>query len=182
MGCGSGLEKQVRQYEQAHNNHDIETVMSLYTGDIRFEITGSWFRTGKEQVRGLAEWDSVTHSHMAISQIVVHEDTVHFKLREGNDWFRLAGIENMFYDPCIMVFSGGKIKEIRAEVARESILEFQQVWPSIFRWLSENRPDEMRDLIPEGEFVYNASSARQWLSLLQEWREQSAGISGESPH
>ena len=71
----------------------------LYTDDITFEITGSWRRTGKAEVRGIAEWDLVTNSQMIISGIVAGRDTVTFRLKEGNDWFRLIGIEFMYYEP-----------------------------------------------------------------------------------
>ena len=172
FGCIPKLEIQVKTYEQAHNGHDVEKVMSLYTNDISFEIVGAWMKSGKEQVRELAEWDAVTNSHMIISDMEVHADTVIFMLKEGNDWFRLAGIEFMYYEPCRMVFYNGMIKEIKAEVSEESVKAFQEVWPSIFQWLSEERNEELSELMPEGEFVYSAENARKWLSLLSEWREK----------
>jgi hypothetical protein len=173
QGCEPGLEIQVETYEQAHNRHDVEKVMSLYTNDISFEIVGSWKKSGKEQVMGLAEWDAVTNSKMIISDIEIHADTAFFRLKEGNDWFRLAGIEFMYYEPCRMVFYNGMIKEIIAEVTEESLKSFQEVWPPIFQWLSEKRNEELSGLMPGGEFVYSTESARKWLSLLREWREKS---------
>lgn len=160
---------QVKTYELAHNHHDIEKVMSLYDDDITFEITGAWKRTGKEQVRGLAEWDSVTNSHMIISNIEVNEDTVTFSLKEGNDWFRLAGIGLMFYEPCRMVFSDGMIKELKAETTRESIVAFQEAWPPVYQWLAEARSEELSGLMSQGEFIYNAENAEKWISLLKEY-------------
>ena len=171
LGCSPTLENRIETYEQAHNNHDIEKVMSLYTDDIRFEIVGSWIKVGKEQVRDLAEWDAATNSHMIVTDVKVFEDTVTFKLKEGNDWFRLAGIEFMYYEPCKMVFADGLIKELKVEATQESILAFQEVWPSIYQWLLEERKEELSKLISEGEFVYNSENAKKWLSLLKEWRE-----------
>ena len=172
LSCSPTLENRVKTYEQAHNKHDIEKVMSLYTTDITFEIVGTWKKAGKEQVSELAEWDAATNSHMVISDIKVIKDTVTFKLKEANDWFRLAGIEFMYYEPCTMVFFDGLIKELKAEVTQESILAFQEVWPSIYQWISEERNEELSKLISEGEFVYNSENAKKWLSLLNEWREK----------
>ncbi len=166
------LENRVKTYEQAHNKHDVEKVMSLYTNDITFEIVGTWKRAGNKQVRELAEWDAATNSHMIISDIKVIEDTVTFKLKEGNDWFRLAGIEFMYYEPCKMIFQDGLIKEIKAEGTQESIMAFKEVWPSIYQWMSEERNEELSELISEGEFVYNSENAQKWLSLLKEWQEK----------
>ncbi len=109
---------------------------------------------------------------MTISDIKVIEDTVTFKLKEGNDWFRLAGIEFMYYEPCKMIFQDGLIKEIKAEGTQESIMAFKEVWPSIYQWMSEERNEELSELISEGEFVYNSENAQKWLSLLKEWQEK----------
>ncbi len=172
LGCSPTLENRVKTYEQAHNKHDVEKVMSLYTNDITFEIVGTWKKAGNKEVRELAEWDAATNSHMIISDIKVIEDTVTFKLKEGNDWFRLAGIEFMYYEPCKMKFQDGLIKEIKAEVTQESIMAFKEVWPSIYQWMSEERNEELSELISEGEFVYNSENAQKWLSLLKEWQEK----------
>lgn len=171
LGCSPNLEDQVKTYEQVHNRHDIEKVMSLYTKDITFEIVGTWTKVGIEQVRKLAEWDAATNSHMIISDIEIHRDTVTFKLKEGNDWWRLAGIEDLYYEPCRMVFQGGKINQLKAEVTQESMKAFQEVWPAIVQWASKERSEALSELMPEGEFVYSAESAKRWLALLREWRE-----------
>lgn len=175
-GCSSSLENRVKAYEQAHNNHDIEKVMSFYTNDITFEIVGTWKKAGKEQVSELAEWDAATNSLMIISDIKVVKDTVTFKLKEANDWFRLAGIEFMYYEPCRMVFVDGLIKELKAEVTQESSLAFQELWPSIYQWIYEERNEELSELISEGEFIYNSENAKKWVTLLKEWRERDADI------
>jgi len=171
-GCSLSLGDRVKTYEEAHNNHDIDKTMSLYANDITFEIVGSWMKSGKEQVRGLAEWDAATNSQMFISEIYVSGDTVTFKLKEGNDWFALIGIDFMYYEPCSMIFSDGLIKELKAEVSEESRKAFQEVWPPIYQWLSEERSEELSPLIFEREFVYNAANAKTWLSLLKEYRQK----------
>ena len=106
--------------------------MSLYANDITFEVVGIWIKTGKEQVREIAEWDSATNIQMIISDIVISNDTATFRLNEGNDWFRSIGIEYMYYEPCIIVFENGLIKEIKAEVTEESRKSFNEVWPSVY--------------------------------------------------
>ncbi len=39
------------------------------------------------------------------------------------------------------------------------------------QWLSANRPEGHRRLLPDGRFRYDASSARLWLQVLAEWEE-----------
>ncbi len=171
LGCSPNLEDKVKSYELAHNNHDIDKVMSLYTNDITFEIVGIWTKTGKEQVRNIAEWDLATNSHMIISDIEINNDTVTFKLKEGNDWFRLIGIEYMYYEPCKMVFENGFIKEIKAEATEESRNAFIELWPSLYQWLIKEKNEEFSKLITaEGEFIYNLEYAKMWLKLLKVWK------------
>ena len=170
-GCSPTLEDKLRSYEQAHNNHDIEKIISMYSNDARFEIVGSWIRSGKEEILGLAEWDSVTNSRMIITDIKTIGDTVTFKLQEGNDWFRLAGIEYMYYEPCRIVFRNGLITELKAETTAESLGLFMEIWPGVFKWLSAEKGDELSALISGGEFVYNRENAEKWLTLLREWKE-----------
>ena len=172
LGCSANLENKVKSYELAHNSHDVDKIMSLYANDITFEVVGIWIKTGKEQVREIAEWDSATNIQMIISDIVISNDTATFRLNEGNDWFRSIGIEYMYYEPCIIVFENGLIKEIKAEVTEESRKSFNEVWPSFYQWLNEDKNEELSKLITaEGEFIYNRENATKWLSLLMEWKK-----------
>jgi hypothetical protein len=171
ISCSTRLEDRVKSYELAHNIHDIDKVMSLYTNDIKFEVAGAWIKTGKEQVRGIAEWDLATDSEMIISDIKIANDTATFKLKEGNDWFRSIGIEYMYYEPCRMVFEDGLIKEIKAEVTEESRKKFNEMWPPIYQWLNTEKNEELSKLVTvEGEFIYDQEHAAKWLSLLKQWK------------
>jgi hypothetical protein len=177
LGCSTNLEDKVKSYELAHNSHDVDEVMSLYTDDITFEVVGIWIKTGKEQVRGIAEWDLATNSNMIISDIEITEDTATFKLKEGNDWFRLIGIEYMYYEPCRIVFEDGLIKEIKAEATEDSRKAFNEVWPTFYEWLYKEKNEELSKLITaKGEFIYNFKNATMWLSLLKEWKELPAQL------
>jgi hypothetical protein len=171
VSCSNSFTNTIKTYEIAHNSHDVDKVMSLYTNDITFEVAGVFKKSGKEQVRGLAEWDLATNSNMIISNIEISNDTATFKLKEGNDWFRSLGIEYMYYEPCIMVFENGLIKELKAEGTQESIIAFSEAWPPVFEWLRKEKNEELSKLItPKGEFIYNFENAKLWLSLLKEWK------------
>jgi hypothetical protein len=144
--------------------------MSFYADDIEFEIVGAWARKGKAAMRELAEWDRVTNLHMAFSDIVVNGDTVTCKLVENNDWWRLAGIGEVQYQPCVMVFHNGLISEMRATMTQESLDRYAEKWPSIISWAKEHRGEEVKGLLPGGKFIYSAEAAKKWLALLQAWR------------
>ena len=170
-GCTPTLQEKVLSYQQAHNDHDIDKVMSMYADDITFEVVGMFVKTGKDQVRGIAEWDLATNSKMIISDIEITGNTVTFNLKEGNDWFRLVGVEFMYYTPCSMVFDDGLIKSFKAEATAESIAAFGQAWPPVYQWLTQERKEEMSKLVTQdGAFIYNMENARAWISILNEWK------------
>jgi hypothetical protein len=172
-GCTPSLEEKIASYQQAHNDHDIDKVMSMYTEDITFEVVGMFVKTGKDQVRGIAEWDLATNSKMIISDIQITGNSVTFNLKEGNDWFRLVGIEYMYYTPCSMVFDNGLIKSFKAEASAQSMEAFGQVWPPVYQWLTEEKKEEMSKLTTqEGAFIYNKENARAWISILNEWKNK----------
>ncbi len=160
----------VRRYERVHNSHDVEMALSLYSEDIRFEVVGMFVKVGKDQVREIEEWDVETNSHMTISDIEVQGNSAGYRLTEGNDWFRLAGIEKMYYDPCRISFQEELIQEIKCEPTNESRRAMGEVWQPIMEWASRERSEELAVLMPDGKFVYGTQSAKKWIALLKDWQ------------
>lgn len=170
FSCAPQPSEILRAYVEANNAHDVDRVMALYTDDIRFENVGVWVKQGKEEVRTIAEWDAKTHIHMTVSDITVRKDTVTFRLIETNDWLKNAGVDEWRWEAYVIT-KNGLIKEIRAALTEESAKIFIPVYQSIIRWMSEERPEELAELMPDGEFLYEEGAAKKWLVLLQEWRE-----------
>lgn len=171
VSCAPDLSQLVRDYEATYNTHDVERLMAFYADDIRFEIAGVWVKKGKKAVRELAEWDKATNMHMTISDIKVSGDTVTFNLVETNDWWEIAGIGGVHYEPSVMIIRNGLISELRATMTQASLDAYARVWPSIMSWASEHRSEELAELLPGGEFIYGMEAAKKWLVLLQEWRD-----------
>ena len=48
--CTPQYENQIKILEEAHNNHLIDKVSSLYTDDAKFVLVGSWVAEGKEKL------------------------------------------------------------------------------------------------------------------------------------
>jgi ketosteroid isomerase-like protein len=163
-------EQRVRAYENAANDHDVDRVMSLYHQDIRFQAVGAFEKVGKGDLRKLAEYDSVVNTHLVFSDLAVSGDTVRCRVKERNDWLRLAGIEEVEYDEARIIFRDGLIAEITAKPSEEGAQAIGEVLGAIVRWASENRGEELAGSMPGGEFIYTAQSAGRWLSLLREWR------------
>jgi hypothetical protein len=170
LSCGINLEERVRAYEQTCNSHDFDGMMSFYAEDAQFKVVGAFDKIGIEEIRSITEWDTTVKVHMRISDITVNGDTVTFKLVESNEWWRLAGIHEVTYSPCTMIFSNGLIKLIKAEATNESLTAISKVLPGIFDWVSKERSEDFAEVMPGGEFIYTAESAKKWLELLKDRR------------
>ena len=172
ISCSPKLMNRLKAYEEIHNSHDVEKVMSFYTEDFRFEMVGMWVAKGKEEMRKLEEWDAAVNSHLTFTDLKVNGDTVTCKLTEQNDLHRLAGIEGMHYKSSIFIFHDGLIKEIIAEQTEESVKTKEGVFKSFIEWASRERSQELAFLMHEGEYIFSAKNATGWLSLFRKWREE----------
>lgn len=107
IGCHQNNKSIVKTYEALHNAHDIEKTMLLYHDDIQFELTGTWIKSGKSEIRALAEWDSALNSVLKFEAIDVKGDSVFCRVIEKNDWFKAVGIEQIIHDTTIFILEKG---------------------------------------------------------------------------
>ena len=160
----------VMTYEDAYNSYDLDRFLSLFAEDATFEVVGQFVFKGKEDIRRVAEYDSVLNLHMSIIRLSTKADTVFCDLTETNDWLKTAGIGEARYTGRF-VFEDGLMKLIEGKATPETDLAFNQVLNPLMEWASEERPEELAQMMPEGKFVYNAENAKKSLALLREWQE-----------
>jgi len=166
----------LQAYEEAHNRHDVQGVMAMCTDDIRFEVVGVWVKVGKDNVRLLEEWDAAINGSLSLRDFEASDERVSCRAVERNDWFRLAGISEVEYTSCHFSFRQGFMAEMRGEMAAQSREAVSTALRSVMGWASRERGEVLARLMPGGEFVYGAETARVWLALLEEWRQsQSQG-------
>ena len=169
------LIERVQSYEQAHNRQDVGAVMAMCADDIRFENVGSWVKVGKDDVRLLEEYCAAINHSVSLHGFSASEETVSCRALERNDFYRLMGINEVERTSCHFSFRQGLIAEQRVEVAPKSGEALSAAWPPMIAWVSRERGEVLARLMPQGEFVYSAESARAWLALLQEWRQSQGG-------
>jgi hypothetical protein len=169
------LIERARAYEEAYNRHDLQAVMAMYTDDIRFEMIGDPPRLGKEEVRLVEEYCAAVNSMLSFKDLVETADGVSFRATERNDWSRLAGIGEIEYVSCHFTFRDGLLAAVRVEMAEPSTEASDRVWRSLMAWASKERGEALAQLMPAGEPVFEAETARGWLALLQEWRQSQRG-------
>lgn len=170
ISCGSRLQDKVKAFEDISNSHDVAKIMSLYTEDAVHEVPGQFLLRGKKELRGLAEYDSVSNTNFFFRQCEAEGDTVTCDFIATDDWIKTAGIEEAYYS-AKFVFSDGLIKQWIAEPTPETAQALKQVFSSFAEWVSQERPQQLKEMTPEGTFIYNAKNAKKSLTLLREWKE-----------
>jgi hypothetical protein len=163
------LVQRVKEYEQAHNNHDAERVMALFTDDVQFETAGEWIMTGKKKIRDLEEWDAALNNILSFTDLSASRDAVTCKAVERSDLLKLAGFKEVKYDSVAVEFRGDLIKKITVRTAEEDRVATSDTFHSMVDWARRERYDEIAKLVSNGKFAYNARNARGWMVLMQEW-------------
>lgn len=174
ISCNQNSITLVKKYEKLHNSHDIEDVMLLYHDDIKFELVGTWIKSGKEEIRELEEWDRALNSNLKFETFEVRGDSVFCKVIEKNDWFKAVGIEQIIHDPTIFIVSKRRIKKIIANPSEEIGKEIGAKLGSVYSWSKITKDSTINELIKDGEFIYSNKSAKKWLKLLDKWNTYNA--------
>jgi len=164
--------KVVEDYAKANNTHRIDDIVAFYSDDILFEIPGfGMSMSGKDQMRSIAEYDSVLNTIMTISDVSVNGDTVTCSLSEYNNWIDAAEIPAAYYPKTTFIIKDYKISKLHAEIADSSLENFERVLDFFVHWGNDNYPDKMKQMAPEGKFIYNAENGETVVSMLREWKE-----------
>ena len=167
-------EEIVLGYKDALNTHNVDSLLSFYSIDIVFSIPDlKMYLSGKDALRGVAEYDSVLNTIMTLSNVTVSNDTVFCSIRETNDWMNISGISSAFYPKSMFVVRENKIRYIEADMADSSLNNFAKILNSFFPWAKETYPNALDSLMPGGEFQFSSESASLYRELLKKWRDTS---------
>lgn len=173
IGCARqpSTETIVENYRVALNSHNVDELMQVYSDDIRFEIPSMrMMLSGKDALREIAEYDSVLNTIMTLSNIRITGDSVLCEITETNDWMNAAGFSSAHYSQAVFVVKGGKISYIGAVISDSSAKYFRNTLQSFMPWGNDNYPDDMAEMMPEGDFIFSAKSGETIIRLLREWR------------
>jgi len=170
LSCSPKPATIVKSYVEAYNAHDLEKLLSLHSEKASFEVIGQVSLKGKNELRDLAEHDFALNIHMSLGECKTQGDSVICELTETNEWLKAAGIEEAQYSGTFVI-QDGLIVSIKAKQASETERAFKMVLGPLLAWASEHRSQLVKEMMPEGKFVYNAENARKSLLLLQEFKE-----------
>lgn len=175
-GCGvpepaaPTLEETLQRYVAAANRHDIDAVADLIAAD------ATWFLftdtlTGRAAVLQPLAFDEGANTVLEVSNVVVHGDTVDFDLLERNDVLEALGIPALHHVPRF-VFRDGLIYEKLSRNPPAEVAAFGDSITSFIGWLTENDPEALEFLWPDGHFNYSREAGRAMPALVMKWRQR----------
>jgi hypothetical protein len=164
------LDEQVKAYQEAHNSGNVKKELSFYTEDAKVEVVGEWTVKGKEGLQRLVEMDAALNSHLNFTDVKVSNNKVMCKVTEQNDYYKIAGIDTIYYEFREFVFEKGLIKGVKAKPAEKSAKALREFRVSFVGWAGENRGEELGEL--QGEGLMTKDNVGRWLALMRDWREE----------
>jgi hypothetical protein len=175
--CSSDLEKikTFNTYVNAVNQNDVSEALSTHTQDAEFIIPGQKVIRGSENLRSLLQWDSVLQSRIKFTDLKVHGDTLIAGAgSERNFWFDGIGLDSIVYaSGTRVVFQGKFIKGIYpATIVSESSKELERCFQRFMIWATQNASEDLVQLMPDGFFIYNSESAKEWIKLFDYYNSQ----------
>jgi hypothetical protein len=153
---------------EAHNLHQIDSVLAYFTEDAYVSQENNWTQEGEKNIRNLEEWDSVNKSQWIFSDLRFSEDTVFFSAKETSRWLASAGIGSVLYDSAFAVIEESKISGLYFRLSPESQAASQQIVKDVFNWAKGT--DEMfalNKILPSGQLKIDGESAQEWLEMME---------------
>ena len=168
--CSKKPEEVIAEYEKAFNAHDTNKLTSLFSSDAEIELSGLNNLKGLKQIRDYAEYDSVLHSNIKISDITSSDGKSFFVAALTNDVFKTVGIDTVKYS-MIFKISSGKIYSMSESTTPESDNKIKQFKDQFMLWAAKEKLEVLNEIMPEGIMVCNAANAKKYSELVLEWRK-----------
>lgn len=164
----------IKAYQDAQNANDTDLAMSFFAPNIRYEMVGLWVMQGLEELRALAEWNTAVSNQLVLGKIKMRHNRLECQAKETNDWLKMVGIDAVYYDTIKYEFEDDKISVVRAKIAPKSEMAMDRATNRVMRWALEACPEEIKEIMPRGLFKYGGETAKKWLALLKDWKQQAA--------
>lgn len=170
----------VTAFLEAHNEHEMQRKLSYLAEDVRYYVEDNHLLDGWEEIRGLAEWDSVLLSVMEFGDYETRGDSLLVdRFTETNQWVQRMELERLTHLPgTLFRVDDGRIVEIRpAGLSDDSQRAVEDALSGFLEWAEPRFPEDVEILFDdEGRLVYTAESAQTWMRLLLRWHESEAPL------
>jgi hypothetical protein len=172
MNCAKqNPEMLAKRYFEAYNNRDFEEFLQLHSDTVKFNLGPDIQFTGKKELLGLIQYDSVMNARLTLNSVSVNGDTAFMEVTENNDWLENMGVGTLHYSPVIFIYDNGLILQKNANMTPESASRMGTALGKLVSWANQHEPDKLQSMMADGRFIYNAESARKVLELIKQYNE-----------
>lgn len=160
----------VKSLQDAANRHAIDEVMAMFVDDAEFELGGLPRLVGKKEIRSIFEYDAGVNSKIELTNCAVTADTVNCQFVETNDRLRLAGVDRLVYQSCVLSFGKRLIRSWRAAPDPEAVRAVGQFWNAAGQWIASHFPtDYSRLFTREGHFIRSRENGERAVQLAKQY-------------
>ena len=148
-------------------------MLALFADSAQFELQGMGvLLQSRNDIRELLEYGVVVQSRLKLREVEVMGDTASCRLEERNEWFKLLGVEPVYYR-CRVAVNRGRISLIRIKLEPGSQDALSGRLAEFMLWSMAKDPQAAAGLLPGGRFAYTAGTARALIAQLRLWRSGS---------
>ncbi len=145
-------------------------LIRLWVPDGLVEVQGlGVIAQGRTGLREFFGYCREVKSELVMLAPVVQGETVFCRLEERNEWLGLLGLDRAVYEGRFVV-KERRIAEMKIVPAPETRLAFIGQGLSFWRWLQQEEPGRVAELLPDGKFRFTAENGRTLIELIARWR------------
>jgi len=157
-------------YIKACNNHDIPKILGLFTDDFQLHFTEYDMKLGRDEMKDVLGWDKGVNGRISYHNLTVRGDTVSGVFTERNDFLELLGIEKLQAKKTFTFDKNGLIVE-QVYTPLPDQPSFTEKLTAVVEWAEKHRPDELNEIYPDRQILFNQEMGRRWVTLLKEWKK-----------
>lgn len=161
-------EEAVKRYLSHVNNHNVDAALDCLADSFQLRFGDSSFAMPKESMSAALGWDAGTDGHIEWRVVVADERRVTIEGRETNEFLRLIGIDGLDFLSTYEIDGDGLIVKQRHEVEQGAAGIELAIRPLV-EWASKEEPDELAEIYPDDEMIYNREFAERWLAMARRW-------------
>lgn len=160
-----------REYMEASNNHDIETLSKLTHEDIVWYL-GPYTLQGKKEALAPNRYDTGLNNNITYSNVTVRGDTVDFELYETCEFINIIGMEGMKHY-ARFIFKDGLVHRKRAWKPSLDAKEYNRLMEPYRKWVRNNHSEALKIILDaEGNFIFSQEGGELMLNLAKQWQNE----------
>jgi hypothetical protein len=156
---------------ELHRAGDVDGLLALHAADAEFLMPGQEPIRGTAALRDMLEWDAVLGCELIMDAVRAEGDAIIVdSVIQRNKLFQAIGLSEVRHKPGtrIVLRNGLIVGTYPASFDDEIQKRVMEQFEPLLGWLSMHRPDAF-ELLAGGKSRLDASSAKLWLEVLEEW-------------